>query len=60
MATGVSDKLFNACVAYVTKTGTNVGASAFDKKGRYRRRQYSKSMAESFVIAFLDVFFKGR
>lgn len=60
MATGVPDKVFNACVAYVMNTGSNVGASAFDKKGRYRRREYSKSTAESFVLAFLDVFFKGK
>lgn len=52
----MSDKSFDACVASVLNTGTNAQGNAM---GKARRPAYSKSMAEAYVIAFLDVFFKS-
>lgn len=55
----MSEKWFDACVAFVLESRSNKGASSFVTAKRRKEKTYSKSYTEAYVLSFLDVFFKS-
>ena len=57
MATGIPKNMWEAGVDFVMHGGTNKRASVFSGRKKVFKEDTSKQ--EEYVLAFLDIFFKG-